>query len=283
MKSTWFLSVGLAITAACGTARGQEFSSFLDGSTLPGNNPGWTVDGDAGTIVDLGGGNFGIRQVDDNPGDVNPGGGVHGGSYDEYYQIIQDPANTLAARFRVDAYSGASPRLTMLGLTPATGAGGSAPGVGIGIRNVNGADRWLALRFLAEAVTDPPPPEHTLVDLGPVVLGQFNTAQIHINNTPDDPNNGLVRISWNGVEVYNAITPEDYMSGGEGYPEFGASNYWGEGGSSTVTYDWVGYGPGYVPEPAGASLCLLGAAVLARRRLGRGARRWTLSLHSTHP
>ena len=261
MQLTWAVVAGLALAAV--PTRGQTFTNFLDGSVLPGSG-GWTVDGDPGTIVNLGGGNFGIQQTDDNPG---AGGGIHGGSYDEYYQVIHDPANTLAARFRLDQYSGSTPRLTLLGLTPATSAGAREPGIGIGVRNVNGADRWVAMRFLAEAVTEPPPAELTLADLGPVVLGQFNEALIHISNATD-----LVRISWNGVEVYNAVTPTDYESGGEGYPEFGASNYWGEGGTSTVTYDWVGYGVGYVPEP-GAALGLLGGTILlARRRHGGGGR-----------
>jgi hypothetical protein len=259
MKRTWALGAGLALLAGPSTAMG-DFLHFLDGSTLPGA-AGWTVDGDAGVIVDLGGGNFGIQQVDDNPGG---GGGAHGLSYDEFYLTVFDhPSNTLAARFRLDEYSGSTPRLTMLGLTPSMlGAGDSAPAIGIGVRNINGADRWVAMRFLPEAVTEPPPPELTLADLGPVVLGQFNEASIHIDSASE-----LVRVSWNGTEVYNAVTPTDWSSGGEGYPEFGASNYWGEGGTSRVTYDWVGYGPGYVPEPGGAILCVLGGAVaLGRRR-----------------
>lgn len=81
MKRRWVLTAALALTAACGTASGQQFTNFLDGSTLPGDS-GWTVDGDPGLIVDLGGGNFGIQQTDDDPG---AGGGIHGGSYDEYY------------------------------------------------------------------------------------------------------------------------------------------------------------------------------------------------------
>jgi hypothetical protein len=257
MKRTWALAAGLAILASPATARG-DFLNFLDGFSLPGAR-GWTVDGDTGTIIDLGGGNFGIQQVDDNPG--VGGGGAHGGSYDEFYITIQDPGNTLAARFRLDQYSGVTPRLTMLALTPGTPGADTGPAIGIGVRNLNGADRWVAMRFLQEAVIEPPPPELTLVDLGPVVLGQFNEALIHIDNPTD-----VVRISWNGVEVYNATTPADWDSADEGYAEFGASNYWGEGGTSRVTYDWVGYGIGYVPEPGVALLCVLGGALALERR-----------------
>jgi hypothetical protein len=54
------------------------------------------------------------------------------------------------------------------------------------------------------------------------------------------------------MELYNEITPTDF-GGNDGFPEFGASNYWGEGGTSTVTYDWVGYGPDYIPPPGPAT------------------------------
>ena len=257
MKCKWTVGAGLAILAGPSVGR-ADFSHFLDGSSLPGSN-GWIVDGDPGTLVDLGGGNFGIQQVDDNPGG---GGGAHFLSYDEFYITIQDPSNTLAARFRLDEYSGTTPRLTMLALTPGTPGTPMGPAIGIGVRNVNGADRWVAMRFLQEAVVEPPPPELTLVDLGPVVLGQLNEASIHIDNPTD-----VVRISWNGNEVYNAVTPADWDSMDEGYAEFGASNYWGEGGTSRVTYDWVGYGPGFVPEPSGAvALVAVGGAVALKRR-----------------
>jgi hypothetical protein len=93
MKHAWLLTVGLALAASCGTASGQDFTNVLDGSTLPGNS-GWTVDGQGGTLVDLGGGNSGIQQTDD---DTGGGAGIHGASYDEYYITIFDAANTLAA------------------------------------------------------------------------------------------------------------------------------------------------------------------------------------------
>jgi hypothetical protein len=241
------------------------FTNYLDGSVLPGD-AGWTLDQSPGTIVDLGGGNRGIRQVDDDTGD---NGGIHGASsYDEYYITIFDPATTLAARFRVDNYSGSSPRINVLELTPGTPGGDAGPGVGIGIRNLNGQDRWLLMRFLSESVADTPAdPATVLADLGPVVVGQFNQALLHIDNATD-----LVRASWNGVEVFNGPTDADYASGGEGYAEFGASNYWAEGGTSAATFDWVGYGAGYVelppvPEPGGAAILLLtaGAACTPRR------------------
>jgi hypothetical protein len=112
--------------------------------------------------------------------------------------------------------------------------------MGLGIRNIGGQDRWVLLRFIFEG-TFPGDPAGTLLDIAPVALGEFNEALIHVDAVTD-----LVRFSWNGVELYNAVTATDW-NGAVGYAEFGASNYWGEGGTSTVTYDWVGYGPGYIP------------------------------------
>lgn len=267
MKRLHALSAAFLVSGACvvatSSAQAQpNFPTFLDGSALPGS-AGWTVDGDPGVIVDLGGDNFGIRQTDDDNPSYN--GGVHGSStYSEYYQTLFDPSNTLAARFRLDQYSGPTPRINLLALTPGTDGGNdSGPGVGLGIRNIAGQDRWALLRFLVESVDGEPFANTLLADLGPVVTGAFNEVSIHIDNPTDQ-----VRAFWNGVEVYNATAPADYSSGGEGYPEFGASNYWAEGGTSTVTYDWVGYGPGFIPipEPAGAGLLLTAAAVILTRR-----------------
>jgi autotransporter-associated beta strand protein len=225
----------IALVAAVGEANAQaDFTNFLDGSSLPGG-AGWTVDGDAGTLVDLGEGNSGIRQVDDDPS-VD--------SYDEFYLTIADPSNTLATRFRLEQYAPGDNLTTLLALT----AGGSVdtPAIGLGIRNVEGVNRWQLVRFIFES-DNPGDPAAILTDIAPVMLGEFNEALIHIDSDTD-----LVRFSWNGMERYHAVTPTDF-GGNDGFPEFGASNFWGEGGTSTVTYDWVGYGPGYIP-PAGPTI-----------------------------
>ena len=233
------LVITLAAAVVANNAQGQ-FTNFLDGSVLPGD-AGWTVDGDAGTLVNLGGDNSGIRQVDDDPG---AGGGQHGGSYDEFYLTVADPSNTLAARFRLEQYTPGDNLITPLALT--AGGNENTPAIGLGIRNVMGVDRWQLVRFIFES-NNPGDPAAILHDIAPVTLNQFNEALIHIDSDTD-----LVRFSWNGMELYNMVTPTDF-GGADGFPEWGASNFWGEGGTSTVTYDWVGYGPGYIPPPGPAT------------------------------
>jgi hypothetical protein len=262
IRDPFLVAAGLLLLSLT-TAAPAQYSRYLDGSTLPGD-AGWVVDGDPGTPEALGPGNSGIRQVDDNPG--GGGGGRHGGgSYDEFYVEHHDSTATLNVRFRLDAYAfepGVNPfSHTFLALTPA--GNNSGPSVGIGIRNIEGADHWVAVQFILE--TEQPLLPSLLADFGPVATGVFNEAGLYVGNDPAGDDN-VLRIFWNGSDVYNGPGLGDW-GGDPGYAEFGASNYWGEGGTSTVTYDWVGYGPGYiaVPEPAGI-LTVLALTPLVRRR-----------------
>jgi len=233
-------SMGLGAVLLFGLASGEvraQFDYFLDGTALPGNE-GWTVESDAGLIVDLGDGNQGIQQRD---ADTSPTAGTHGLVYDEYYLTLGDTSGTLAARFRIDSYE-IDPQfndrpINNLALTMANGP---TPAIGVGIRNVDGVDRWALLRFIPDSRAEPDDTSFQLAVMEPVVLGEFNEARIFIDNDTD-----LVRFFWNNDELYNEVTEADHE--GDGYPEFGASNYWGEGGISVVTFDWVGYGVGFIP------------------------------------
>lgn len=233
-------AVVLCAAASISPSAYGQYTRYLDGSTLPGAN-GWLVDGDPGIIVPLGGGNFGIQQTDDNGA---------ADSYDEFYVGINDASNTLAARFRIDSYSYFGTPMDLIALT--AGGNEDSPGISVGIRNIGGQDRWTLLRFIHDSNN---PGMGNLLDIAPVVIGQFNEALIHIDRTTD-----LVRFSWNGVERYNSVTPTDHS--GEGYPEFGASNFWAEGGTSVVTYDWVGYGTGYIPEPSSLVIAAVGGLAM---------------------
>lgn len=159
-----------------------QYDFFLDGSTLPGS-AGWTVEQDAGTIVDLGDGNSGIQQTD---ADTSGTAGIHGKIYDEYYLTLEDTSGTLATRFRIDSYD-IDPQFDdrPINSIELTMGGSPTPAIGIGIRAVEEIDHWMLMRFVPEAETDPPLPEHYLADLGPVVLGEFNEARIYIENDTD--------------------------------------------------------------------------------------------------
>lgn len=241
MRSVLWFGAVLWFGVCSGEAVAQ-YDYFLDGSALPGD-VGWTVEADAGSIVDLGDGNQGIQQRD---ADTSGTAGTHGLIYDEYYLTLGDTSGTLAARFRIESYE-IDPQfndrpINNLALTMSNGP---TPAIGVGIRNVDGVDRWALLRFIPDASAAAGDTSFQLAVMQPVVLGEFNEARMFIDNDTD-----LVRFFWNNVELYNAVTDTDHE--GAGYPEFGASNYWGEGGISVVTYDWVGYGVGFIPPDTAA-------------------------------
>ncbi len=197
--------------------------SYLDGSATP-QSSGWLVDAtDTGTVVSLGGGNSGIRQSDTGDG------------YDEWYIVNTNQASTLAARFLVDSLSGGP--VNLLQLTAANSAADPSPALAIGIRD----GRFYLLRFVADNA-GAPAEEARLADLGPVQNGIFNEAYIYIDNVTK-----RVRLFWNNALRYSGVeTNAAHLFGaGEGFAEFGASNYYPESDRSaviTVTYDWVGFG-----------------------------------------
>lgn len=192
------------------------WTSYLDGSVKP-QNSGWLqLASDGGAVLDLGSANWGLRQADD------------GGGYDKWYRSSILSALTLGCRFRIDSYSGSDIDLMVL----SAGGTGATPYVGVGIMNGQ-----LVLKGTAN--------DHVLLELGPVIAGAWNTALLYVDN----PTN-TVRLEWNGAELYNGVVSDLYNAGGSGSAEFGASNYWGQGGSSTVTFDWVCSGPGSIyPAP----------------------------------
>jgi hypothetical protein len=196
--------------------------SYLDGTSLPQAN-GWILDGDTGTLLDLGGGNSGFRQVDDTSD-----------GYDEWYMVNTNATSTLAARFRIDTYGGGP--INLLQLTAANAAGTPSPALAVTIRD----GRFYLIRFIADN-TGAAVEDARLADLAPVEPSVFNEAHLHI-----DSNTGRVRLFWNGALRYSGVeTNAAYMWAGEAYAEFGASNFLPEAdrsGLCTVTFDWVGLG-----------------------------------------
>ncbi len=72
-----------------------------------------------------------------------------------------------------------------------------------------------------------------ILDIGPVVLDQFHTAYIYAHNS------GLTRLWWDGKLIFDGMSP--MVSGFDGYMEWG-SGAWQFAASTTVDFDWVGYG-----------------------------------------
>src|SRR3954453_17302355 len=130
--------------------------SYLDGSSLPQNN-GWILDGsDAGRLVDLGGGNSGLRQADDTSD-----------GYDEWYVVNTSQSSTLAARFSIDSYGGGP--INLLQLASANTAQSPSPALALAIRD----GRFYLIRFVADN-TSAPAEDARIADLGAVETGIFN-------------------------------------------------------------------------------------------------------------
>ncbi len=179
----------------------------------------WTKAGAGGTVVDLGGGNSGIKMVSN-------------GAVNEYYtnDKITCPSAQLtgAARFRVEAYSG-DPR-TILWQYGSSSKTTDGKGLAVALKIIGGNFKIVDL-YAGSG-------NSVLADLGPVVLNAWNDLYIYI-----DSQAATSRVNWNGTEVYNG--PIGYQSGKnwKSWLEFGDLT---GSGSSTITYDWVGQATGYV-------------------------------------
>lgn len=209
----------------CGPASAFAWSQLLDGSKLP-QAQGWTLDGtSAGTVVDLGGGNSGIRQTD-----------AELAGYHQWYLTNPAQAVTLGARFSVDSYDGGP--VNLLQLSPRSTVANPGPFVSLAIRE----GRFYLLRVLGDDGTAPPAVAQVLADLGSVQTGIFHEAYLYTDNIAD-----RVKLFWNGALRYSnqEIDPAYLLGPQEGRADFGASNRWPESdrsGRSTVTFDWVNVG-----------------------------------------
>ena len=211
----------LPLLAALGfqTFDASGWIAQLDGSSLPQAN-GWAVDAaDGGSIVDLGGGNSGIRQS-------NPGASIA-----TFSRSHTNAAGTLAARFRVDSYRDGP--LNLLQLSTHSNETNLSPVLAIGIRG----DRF----YLVRVYTDEGFPEDALLaDLGPIQTGVFNEAFLYIDNATKH-----VRLFWNDSLRYTGFeTNSAYLLNTLGAAHFGASTAFLQGlaGIGTATFDWVRFG-----------------------------------------
>ncbi|OFX13919.1 MAG: hypothetical protein A2Z18_07005 [Armatimonadetes bacterium RBG_16_58_9] len=176
----------------------------------------WYVHGDPGIVVRLNESNKGFRQADKGPG------------YSNYGLTHAWNDTNIAARFMVESYDDDSGAIHVIrNSSPGT----VFPAVACAVRIEN--DHFWVYDAIGFA---------SLVDLGPVVPGEFNEVVVY-GNCQDR----TARVYWNWTEVYAGnLAPYSYIDGSQGRVEFGASNQTAPGGSSTVVFDWVGIGPGFV-------------------------------------
>lgn len=220
-----FLALLIGSSLCCSPVSLFAWNRLLDGSTLP-QTQGWTLDGtSAGTVVDLGGGNSGIRQADTGLAE-----------YHQWYLTHAAQSAALGARFSVESYDGGP--VNLLQLSPRSTAANPGPLVALAIRE----GRFYLLRVLGDDGTAPPAPAQVLADLGMVQTGIFNEVYLYTDNIAD-----RVKLFWNGaLRYFNLETDPAYLLGPqEGRADFGASNRWPESdrsGRSTITFDWVGLG-----------------------------------------
>ena len=216
----------------------DKWDCYLDGSSLPTDlganqeqapisNPLF-VQGDAGSIVDLGDGNKGIQMKDLNAKGVF--------EYDTFGMRLPWTAISAEMAFRVDSYLG-NYIMPLRILTKGAGSPGVAVCLALRIHDshfeVCDASSWRILK-----------------DLGPVACGKFNTVCLYAN--AQSRSGGLV---WNGqglefprLSVQPAADPK-----ASGQVWFGASNSDGRGGQSVVTIDWVGIGSEWTPNGSSAA------------------------------
>ena len=191
------------------------------------------INGGSFSIVDLGGGNKGIRAASNAS---NPGAKTY------YTRSVPRPNGvrqmTLAARFRVDSassdYNG-----SILVVIPDSNSNGQ-PGVRVSVTCDPATQQWKLYD-----VSDPGSPV-ALATLGSVSQGSFNTVYLYAKDKEDPSDSVRVVCWWNGAKVYDsaesAMQPNTVKTGA--YVDFGVKCDWPwitQTGSATITFDWVAY------------------------------------------
>ena len=161
-------------------------------------------------IIDLGGGNYGIR--------ITCSDGSQRG-FETDWPGVPSGATTMAAKFRVDSYTG-DQQIIYVYNNAQKAANGHRCMADIAILGGK-----FVLRDRGSTV---------LADLGNVVPGAWNEFYLTV-----DGDNDKCKLIWNGNTVYEG--PITYTTGGGwvGWNFFGGNNI-------VATYDWLGVGAGYI-------------------------------------
>lgn len=192
----------------------------------------WT-DIQAHSIVDIDATNKGIQTVDTNSGKA----------WSRYYTLHRDSACTAGARFRITEYTlDATYYTCVMELRP---YGNPVPALGIFI----GDDDHL---WLGHAYYLPTPSKNELIqDLGPIDTDAYYEVYLYIDAATNE-----AKVKFNGTEYSFTISDPTrfYKSTGfvnNGHAQWGAGTSNGRGGTSTVIFDWFGYGEGYITTSGG--------------------------------
>jgi len=196
---------------------------FLDGSSLPASP--WQGPYHAGgtegqTLIvdffdpDLGATNQALR--------VNSGSN----STEWYLGPLSVDEVVAAARFRTVAFSGTGSENLLCAAVGGAGDHSAAPAITI---VTNRYKLWSYTEGMFGSGTG----GSEILDLGPVVLNQFHTAYLHTHES------GQTRLWWDRELVFDGLAP--MVPGFDGYMEWGSGS-WQFDATTTVDFDWVGYG-----------------------------------------
>lgn len=205
-------------------AGGRSEIAYVDWNKFPAD-PG-------ATIVDLGGGNKGLRIAADTliyNADMKKNAKTH-----KYYsdkQGIPGAATSAVFRLRVDSYD---TDRTIIWIYPNSSKSVSRYGMAASLQIIGGRYK---LHTLVNATT----PE--LADLGPVVPGEWNEFWLYI-----DSETATCQCKLNGSMVYNGPLTYSTGKGWIGWIEWGdLTAIENDPGSSITTWDYVYAGAGLIP------------------------------------
>lgn len=192
------------------------------------------TNGGSFSIVDLGGGNKGIRAVS-NPTDVT--------KRTYYIRDASRPTGkrqmTLAAKFTLDAASSDYNGTVMVVIPDASSVGQAGPRVCIA--RDPATHQWKLVD-----TADPSAPS-ALATLGGATVGATNTAYLYVKDKEGPSDTVRVVCWWNGTKAYDSDDPgttQPALATTGPYVNFGVKCDWpwtAQTGTATVTFDWASY------------------------------------------
>ena len=209
------------------------WNRYLDGSILPSEvTPAWQLErlptsGET-TIVDFvdpfsGGANQALQVISED------------GDNDWYEGAFLNDEILAGTRFRLAEFS-AEGRENLLSVTTVSDPLAPSPSLTL----VDG--RYKLWSYIESDVE--------ILDIGEAVAGEWHTAYLYARK------DGQVKLWWDGKVIFDDVAPR--VNPYDGYIEWGSGS-WQRSASTTVEFDWVGYGVQDTPEamitvPANASL-----------------------------